>query len=539
MDFEDYVDILRRHANWIVGPLFAGLVISVVVAFLWPDTYVSEAIIRFTPPKVPEKYVSTNVNTQADQRINAMAQTILSRTNLEDTINALGLYPSKRNRVPIEDIIEDMRKDIKIVEVTPLRTQESAFIRSTAFRIQFAYQDRFLAQKVVQKIVRDFLDQNITDRDAQSKMTTEFLADATEAAKRDLDNIEAKLTAYKMAHAGTLPDQLEANYQQMRTLEARLESVNASINRVTQDKLNLESSLRIFREQRQALAAAPSSPVESAVANERLLALEKQILSLEANLTAMRQHYRESHPDVQRTEAELASAKNRRDEMLAEERKRSQTAAAKKADTTPINTPQARELEANIQRAQDLIRAKESELQQYVKEQVQIQDALKRYQQRIESVPLAERDYIALLREYNLAKQRYDDLSMKKANSQLATDLEVRNQGESLELIDVASLPKTPTEPKRWLIILLGTLLGLVVGLFLAGGREIRDTSLKNLKDVRAYTNLAILGSVPLLENDLVVKRKRRLVWLAWSSATIVGFLVMIGSVYYYYTKSA
>ena len=78
-----------------------------------------------------------------------------------------------------------------------------------------------------------------------------------------------------------------------------------------------------------------------------------------------------------------------------------------------------------------------------------------------------------------------------------------------------------------------------MLGLFVAGGREMKDTSLKNLKDVRAYTNLQVLGSVPLLENDLVVRRKRRVYWLAWSSATITGVLVMIGSVYYYYTKGS
>src|ERR1022692_982243 len=43
-DIEDYIDILRRYRSWIVGPTFAGLVIAVVVAFLWPDTFVSTAM---------------------------------------------------------------------------------------------------------------------------------------------------------------------------------------------------------------------------------------------------------------------------------------------------------------------------------------------------------------------------------------------------------------------------------------------------------------------------------------------------------------
>jgi len=72
--------------------------------------------------------------------------------------------------------------------------------------------------------------------------------------------------------------------------------------------------------------------------------------------------------------------------------------------------------------------------------------------------------------------------------------------------------------------------------MFLSGAREMKDTSLKNLKDARAYTNLPVLGTVPLLENDLVVRRKRRLTWLAWSTACILGILVMTSSIYYYYS---
>jgi hypothetical protein len=85
------------------------------------------------------------------------------------------------------------------------------------------------------------------------------------------------------------------------------------------------------------------------------------------------------------------------------------------------------------------------------------------------------------------------------------------------------------------MVVGIGALVGLVVGVVLAGAREMKDTSLKNLKDVRAYTQLPILGSVPLLENDLVVKRRRRFAWFAWSLACLTGIAVMSGSVVYYY----
>ncbi|HSB16167.1 MAG TPA: GNVR domain-containing protein [Bryobacteraceae bacterium] len=539
MDVEDYVDVVRRHRGWIAGPAFAGLVIAVVVAFLWPDTYVSMAVIRVVPPQVPEKYVASNVNIEMTQRFSAMAQSITSRARLTDMVNAHGLYPGLRSRVPMEDVLERMSKDIKINPVFSLRDEGmQGRPASSAYRIEFAYENRYLAQKVVQELVSRFIDESITTRASQSVMTTDFLNDKLAEAKRQLDEIENRLTEFKMRNMGRLPEQRDSNLQQLRTLETQLSAMSSSINRATQEKLLLESQLRTLRDQQQRVPTTPGNTAETAAKSERLMQTEKQILDLETMLSGLRQQYRDTHPDVRRVQAQLAVLKKNRDALLDEEVKR-EAAVPKTKETAPIRTREGAELEAAIQRQQSFIRAKDMEIEQYVKDQGRLDKAIRSFQDRVEAIPMGEREYAELTRDYALARNRYEELSQKRANSEIATDLESRKQGETLELLDPATLPQTPTEPKRWLIIAIGTWLGLVAGLFLAGMREIRDTSLKNLKDVRAYTGLTVLGSVPLLENDLVVRRKRRLTWLAWSSACIVGFLVMITSVYYYYTKQA
>ncbi|MEP6962634.1 MAG: GNVR domain-containing protein, partial [Acidobacteriota bacterium] len=134
-----------------------------------------------------------------------------------------------------------------------------------------------------------------------------------------------------------------------------------------------------------------------------------------------------------------------------------------------------------------------------------------------------------------MAKDNYMKMSDNLRKSQVAVDLEGRAQGEKLELLDAANLPEDPTAPNRPLVISVGAAMGLLLGVVLAGAREMKDTSLKNLKDVRAYTQMAILGSVPLLENDFVVRRRRRIAWLGWTVASLTSVLVMAGSVVYYY----
>jgi hypothetical protein len=80
---------------------------------------------------------------------------------------------------------------------------------------------------------------------------------------------------------------------------------------------------------------------------------------------------------------------------------------------------------------------------------------------------------------------------------------------------------------------------GLLLGVLIVALREVRDTSLKNLKDARLYTQLSILGSIPLLENDVVVQRRKQVMWVGWATATVFGLVVIAGSVAHYYLTKA
>ena len=106
-------------------------------------------------------------------------------------------------------------------------------------------------------------------------------------------------------------------------------------------------------------------------------------------------------------------------------------------------------------------------------------------------------------------------------------DLLQRKAGETLDVLDPPSLPTQPAKPNRWLIVGAGVMISFVMGLAFAGFQEAKDTSLKNLKDVRAYTNVPVLSSIPLLENTMLVRRKKRLAYLAWAAAVIVGAIAV------------
>jgi capsular polysaccharide biosynthesis protein len=148
--------------------------------------------------------------------------------------------------------------------------------------------------------------------------------------------------------------------------------------------------------------------------------------------------------------------------------------------------------------------------------------------------PQSQQELDQLLRNRDMAQKNYDQLSQKLTASEMSTELESRKQGEMLEVVDLPSLPENPAAPNRPVIIAAGAFVGLGVGVVLIAFKELRDTSLKTLKDVRAYTQFNVVGSIPLLENDLIVKRRRRITVLAWSTAVVLSGIIVSGSIYYY-----
>jgi polysaccharide chain length determinant protein (PEP-CTERM system associated) len=543
LDVEDYLDIVRRQKGWLIGPLLAGVVIACVAAFLWPDTYVSSASIRVVPPQVPERLVPTNVSTQMADRINSMAQTILSRNTLTNIIQTHDLYRKERAGLPLADIIERMLKDIRISPLTTMQAGSSGRRETQAFSIAYSYENRYLAQKVTRDLMSRFIDENIRERSSQSQLTTQFLREQLEQAKVELDAIESRVTGFRVQNTGRLPEQLLSNVHAVNTLESRVTTLNASVARANQEKLLLDAELRQVRERIGALMR-PSSEggtlARGRPVDEDLLRVEREIQQLEQAIARMLETYKPTYPDVVRLEERLTAARKQRDRLFDKQmaipdgNSNGQPAAV---PMDPARLKELADLEASANRLQIQIRAKEMEAENLIRQITDADRKMQDIQFRIESGPIGEQQYEQLIRDREMAKQRYDDLNRKLAQSAIATDLESRKQGETLEVLDLPSLPEAPSAPNRPMIVGLGAVLGLVAGCFVVGLREISDTSLKSLKDVTAYTGLGILGSVPLLENDRVVRRRRQIAWLGWSVGLALSATAVAGSIWYYYSS--
>ena len=301
-------------------------------------------------------------------------------------------------------------------------------------------------------------------------------------------------------------------------------------------------------------SALNTTPQEEAVTkeaiakNQDLSDLNREIHQMEAQLAVLQQQYTEKHPDLVDYKTKLAALKTRRDQMKKDDDAATAAAAAVAAAKPKAAAPkrgismenqrQLAQIQAAIDSTNASLTAIEMDTVEKRKDLEKINAKMAQFEARIDASPINEQKYVSLMRQRSVAAEHYESLQKKQQLAAQGVEINQRKAGETLDVLDTASLPETPTAPNRWQIVAMGAGLGLLAGLAMAGAKEMKDTSLKNLKDVRAYTNLPVLSSIPLLENALLVRRKRRLAYVGWAVAIIVGLCGTAISVYYHYQIS-
>ncbi|MBI2680040.1 MAG: hypothetical protein HYX25_03415, partial [Candidatus Solibacter usitatus] len=297
--------MLRRYRSWIIGPTFAGLVVSTVVAFMWPDTYISTAVMRITPQQVPSNLVPTSITTQMADRLQQMQTEILSRGSLSEIIQkpSLDLYKKERQRLPMEDVVQEMRN--KYIRIMPLADAGGGGRRyASAFSVAFSYTDRYKAQAVVRELVTKFTEQNVTVQRNQASLTTNFLKDEKKAAKDKLDKLDEEIIKFKKANTGKLPEQATANAQALQTYNLQLMSSAQTMNRLLNEKTILEQDLVSLKNRENVLSTGltetiPGSTTAAVTAqNPQIVGMTQAILTERSKLALIKETKGGGHPDV-------------------------------------------------------------------------------------------------------------------------------------------------------------------------------------------------------------------------------------------------
>jgi polysaccharide chain length determinant protein (PEP-CTERM system associated) len=501
-----------HRRKWLALAILAAAATATVslIAFL-PDIYQSRVTVLVDQQQVPEMLVRSTVTSALETRLQAINQEILSRSRLEGLIQRFGLYPQLRGRLSSEELIQQMRDDIRL----DLRSaeQRGAASATIAFTITYRGQDSQTVALVTNTLASFYIEENLKARERQATGTADFLRVQLTETKAKLDVQEQKVSEFKKRFVGQLPQELEVNL-------ATLQRLNAQLN------LNSDSQTRILERReivvRQMAEAGFGTPTGSGASAGLVAPIDPRgvrLARLRQELAELRTRYSEKYPDVVRLKAELAALEADARAVQNGEK----TAEAPAALPSPPD-PQ-------LLRMQQAVAEADAELRILRVEDKRLREAIGLYQQRVQETPVREQQFKELTRDYDSTKELYASLLKRYAESQISESMEQRQKGEQFRIIEPAIPAQVPAAPNR--PRLLGVGLALAVGVALGAVilAEHADTSFHTVDDLRAFTRVPILARIPRIVTAEDQRRRRRRLGLAAVGA-LIGLILIVGTSY-------
>jgi len=519
---DKFVGIALRRRWWFLIAASVIAIGAVAVSFALPNRYKSEATILVEQQQVPERYVVPNSTTDLDRALQTMTQDVLSRTRLLQTISEFGLYPEQKQRLSAEQLVDLMRTDI---EIEPLEDKHPDPNKGPdAFKISYVGRTPDVAEQVTSRLTSLFINEDLKTQQQRDVNTTNFLQSQLTTAQADLAKKEQRLRDFKMANLGELPEQQQGNLQILEGLQTELQNTNAALARANEQHAYFESLLGQYRNLTVATGVSPSAtsvnPIETAQA---------QLTHLQSERTTLLGTYSPEYPDVKRIDSEIAKT----EALLA--RLEKPKAPAQSADSSASATSSTvGATDSIVAQLNSQLKQNQLEITNDTAQIKQLQEQVGEYQHRLNLTPVREQQLTDLLRDYDLAKKNYDDLYGKKAQSALATDLQIDQQGEQFRLIDPPNLPSRPFTPNRLKIALGGIAVGLAVGGGLAFLIEVKDASLHSEKELRARFVLPIAMGVPLFISAREKRMRSIKAVMQWCAGTILVLAVLAAEYYVY-----
>jgi protein tyrosine kinase modulator len=494
LNLDEYLQIARRRMWWIIVPALIGPVIAYGISLRLPNRYTSQTLVLVEHQKVPDAYVQPVVTEVLNARLATMQEQILSRSRLQPVIERFGLYRDVP-KATMEQKVDLMRK---AVAVRPVRGDFGYGGGGLpGFYIAFTTSNPRLAQQVCGEITSMFMAENLKLREQSAVGTTDFIKTQLVEAKRSLDEQDRKLATFKQRYVGQLPGQEQTNFAMLTSLNSQLDAVTQSINRLQQDKTYAETMVSQELEAWRRLQAAQGSQSVSPDT------LDQQLAASEAQLTTLQTRYTSTHPDVLKLKRHIAWIKKRIAEFDAAEG----SAKNKKAATDTIGDPSAKE-PSHIKQLRAQLRGMERSLSEQQAAQAKIVKQINLYQGRVQLSPVVEEEYKQITRDYGMALDFYNQLLNKRNQSEMATDLERRQQGEQFRVLDSPNLPENPTFPNRPMFAAGGFGGGIGLGLAIALLLEFRDKAIRTEKDVQFYLELPTLMLMPSVDIDPAQRRE-------------------------------
>lgn len=448
------VAALWSRRKWLALGIF--LVVFVPAAtLLWAIPSVYEASATLVPNDVAGAVPSGALAGNSPPSLDAVSEEVLSRANLMAIIDRLGLFPEERARETPDVLTTRMRRNIA---VEPRQSGASGTPVPFAFTVAYRGTESKRAADVANTLAQSYqsVAEDMQNRDAAQ--AAKALETRLAVIQDKLARQQQKIDAFNSTHIGELPEQQQINLAALERADTQLRENQASQIQAMQRRADL-------------LANADSTD-------------RPRLPQLEQRLAALRMRYTDQYPDVQQLKAQISALKGQQTAGVD-----SGAAGA----TSPVSE-QLREVDATL----DDLKAQERRLRARVAD----------YQRRLDELPITQQNLKTLTRGYSETDDVYTAL-LKRYEEARVAEQTASKDGPPFAILQSAVAPSQPSGPHRFRFLGMVFLLSWGLAGAVALLAERLDTSVHTLEELREFTAVPVLATVPYIRTRGETRRRR------------------------------
>ena len=518
-----YINLFFRRKVFIIAMLLLSLPGGLGVYLATPKVYQATSLLSYEQQKISANKMSADVSSRIRDIVSTLTQIVTSRTNLEKLIVDLNLYPEARKKMPMEDVVESMRRVIKIEPSN----------QGDIFKITFNHQSPDKLVKVTNAIAAKFIEENLKYREERATETFSYTSNELESAKEAMDRKENSMRDYKLKHFNEMPEQRDSNVARLIALQKQYQDRQVSIQELERTCVLIQDQIANRKKVLEATSAAKEETdgIARTSAQDVPLGSEVRLAKAKLALEQLLSRYTDKHPEVKRVKSIIAT-------LESEVSKNPPSVAVDQDGKTPVGSEEVRDAQASGRGVVDTVVLQLETQKKNLLLNIEAIKAEKEQQKKIiaqceewvAAAPIREAEWAALTREYSQMKRHYDYLVSQDLEAKSMLNLEKRQKGSQFKIEDPARLPEKPIKPNFRMIMGIALAIGLGVGFGLSLVLDFFDTTFRDPETIEALLGVPLITSIRYLETKTEQTKRRK--WQILSAIFLVAMATVVAALF-------
>lgn len=492
----DYISIVKRRWLLILLVSTVSSIVASMYIFTLEPKYYAEGFITINSPDISNSLIGgdeLSVAKYVGEHLDKVKQKVLSRDNLVRLDEKYDLFPAIIKPSWIADAVEE---SIRVESDKKSRNGGDWGPQVTVgLTIGFEHSDPQVTFDVVNDIISQLLDQNVKDRRMRATETAGFLTAELTKFQNELDVVEDKVAAYKQKHSNSLPEHQQLHMTTLDQLRTALKGLDIEAQSTQEELRYLDVEL-----------ATAKAALNNANSDDGFAAEASKLDIARAELERAMVLYKDTHPTIRILKRKVA--------LLEQQESVPTVVKTKKVDVAG---------ELAIAKIQSQIEAAKSRLASISQEKKASRGEMQRVKQQIINIPQVESGLASLLRDYENAKRKYDEVKAKQVNAKVAEGLELSNKTERLVLLESPEYPEYNQNMRKAKAIPLGLIGSLGLGFGFAFLLELLDKRVRGQGALISVVNSKPLVVIPYINTQAELRQKKNMIRLA----SIVLFILI------------